>query len=396
MDSISPGTARPTPPPVVEPMRGRHRSDFILSAVWIVPVLVAAAQKVARGRLGEGPAAGWGVAIVDQLPLWAPLFVLTPSLLIFIRRVPFDRARLARSSFAYGSAILLASFLFLVLSSVLAIPIEGRQLSVGAVSSAVGGTLIRSFHLRLFMIGAVVAAGFALENERRLRERRIQAFRLSGQLAEARLATLSTQLQPHFLFNTLHSIASLVDDDPKAAQEMIAALGDLLRHSLQGADRPTTSLHRELEVVDLYLAIEQVRFQDRLRVERDLAAEALSAELPTLLLQPLVENAIRHGIARRQQAGRLVLRARVEADRVEIVVQDDGAGLAAWEQRGRPVGVGLRNTRQRIEQLYGEDASLALEPVEPHGTRVRVTVPYRLAEDLRDGDRPPGVLARRS
>ena len=377
-------------------MRGRHRSDFILSAVWIVPVLVAAAQKVARGRLGEGPTAGWGVAIVDQLPLWAPLFVLTPSLLIFIRRVPFDRARLATSSLAYGSAILLASFLFLVLSSVLAIPIEGRQLSVGAVSSAVGGTLIRSFHLRLFMIGAVVAAGFALENERRLRERRIQAFRLSGQLAEARLATLSTQLQPHFLFNTLHSIASLVDDDPKAAQEMIAALGDLLRHSLQGADRPTTSLHRELEVVDLYLAIEQVRFQDRLRVERDIATEALSAELPTLLLQPLVENAIRHGIARRQQAGRLVLRARVEADRVEIVVHDDGAGLAAWEQGGRPIGVGLRNTRQRIEQLYGEAASLALEPVEPHGTRVQVTVPYRLAEDLHDGDRAPGVRARRS
>ena len=348
---------------------------LILSAAWVLPVILAAAQEVARGQLGEGQPVGWLEAVGRQIPFWAPLIGLAPMLLAFVRRFPFDRRRWARDSLVHLGVILLAGLLFLVLSAFMALPLEGRALSAKNVANAVAAMSIRTLHFHLFMVGAVLAAIYAIENNRRLREREVHASRLRGQLAEAQLATLSAQLQPHFLFNTLHSISSLVEEDAKAAQEMIAALSDLLRHGLQGDKRQLISLEQELVTIDLYLQIEKIRFQDRLREDRQVSKEALATPVPSLLLQPLVENAIRHGIARRQDSGLLEIRGNVHEGRLMLEVLDDGAGLGDWEREGRLEGVGLSNTRRRLAGLYGGRASLTLTVRPPHGSRAMVSIP---------------------
>ena len=348
---------------------------LLLLAGWVVPVLLAAVQTVTRGIVGEGQEIGWWAAVARQLPFWTPLAVLSPVLFAYARRFPFDRRRPLRSSAQILVTLLVAGFLLLAASALLAVPLEGRAFTYSNVANTTGAMLIRSYHFYLFMVGAALAVGHALENHRRARDRALAASRLSGQLAEARMAGLAAQLQPHFLFNTLHSISSLVDEDPAMAQEMITALGDLLRHRLDGSTEPLTSLAEELATLDLYLAIEKIRFSDRLRVHRDIASEALEIVVPSLVLQPLVENAIRHGIASREGAGELRIAARAEGDRLVLEVEDDGAGLERWERAGRPRGLGLVNTEERLRELYGTGGRLALEPRDPHGTRVRVTLP---------------------
>ena len=193
------------------------------------------------------------------------------------------------------------------------------------------------------------------------------------ELNEAQLQALKMQLHPHFLFNTLHSISSLIDIDPKSAQKMVAQLGTLMRSTLEQKDRSSVLVEEEVAYVKDYLAIEQVRFQDRLTIEYEIDPKAAKIEVPYLILQPLVENAIKHGIQDLQEDGLVKVCVKIHKDRLEMSVQDNGLG-ASGNKPG--MGLGLTNVSRRLEQFYDNDFELEYGPVQPKGFRVFMSVPF--------------------
>ena len=234
-----------------------------------------------------------------------------------------------------------------------------------------------SLHYELLSYAGVAAVAHWFEIYHRYRERELQAAQLETQLARAHLQALEMQLQPHFLFNTLNSISELVHDDPVAAELMVAQLGDLLRMTMAGDGRQEVPLSRELELVGAYLEIERTRFQDRLSVKKQVEPDVTDALVPTLLLQPLVENAVRHGLSPRVAPGTVTLTARRVGDRLRLTVRDDGRGLPPEGERRERVGVG--NTRSRLRQAYGGAHRFELAEAPGGGTLVLIEIPYRPA-----------------
>jgi two-component system LytT family sensor kinase len=209
------------------------------------------------------------------------------------------------------------------------------------------------------------------------RERELLSSQLEAQLANAQLDVLKSQLEPHFLFNTLNSIAALARNDGPAAENMTLQLADLLRASLDAAGVHEVPLEQELSFLQKYIDIQQMRFQDRLIVETDVDPVVLSALVPNLLLQPLVENAIRHGIAPRRDPGLIRLSVWRDPDDLWIEVRDNGVGLSRSRGSPRIEGVGLRNTRARLTQLYNDDHMLVLDDAPGGGCCTRIRLPYR-------------------
>ena len=251
----------------------------------------------------------------------------------------------------------------------------------------------------LIVYFAVLATGIARDIFARYRARHdetvrltAQAAQLQAQLAEARLAVLSAQLNPHFLFNTLHAVSSLVERDPRGVRRMIARLSELLRVTLEGTSEQEIPLSRELELLRLYLDIMEVRFQGKLTLDIDPDDDVKDALVPSFVLQPLVENAVMHGVSNVDGTGRIELRAHRSGDDLVITVRDNGPGLDAQPSlAGAPVehprgpgsgGVGLRTTRARLEQLYGTEHKLSLRPAAEGGTVAEVVLPYHTATDL--------------
>lgn len=224
---------------------------------------------------------------------------------------------------------------------------------------------------------ALVGVCQAITNYRSSQERERRAAELEVRFTRAKLQALRMQISPHFLFNTLNSIATLVYVDPRAADEMLGDLSDLLRRSLDSMDEEIP-LAEELDFIGGYIGIEQKRFGERLRVERNVPDELMNALVPSLILQPLVENAIRHGIEPRRGPGLVSIEARRENEQLHLTVRDDGRGLPGGDP-GIPErhGIGLSNTRARLQGLYGQDQSFALGRVEPHGCRVDIRIPLR-------------------
>jgi len=224
-----------------------------------------------------------------------------------------------------------------------------------------------------FIIYALIVCGhYAYDYYRKYREREIRAVELEGRLAQAELQNLKMQLHPHFLFNTLNSISVLMMRDVGLANRMLIRLSDLLRITLDSAGSQMVSLKQELDFLRGYLEIEQTRFQDRLTVKIDVSAAALDARVPNLILQPLVENAIRHGITIRTGAGLVQIRAAVEDGTLQMQVSDDGPGLDHAFKKG----IGLTNTEARLKQLYGAAHKFKLENLPSGGLLVTIAVPY--------------------
>jgi LytS/YehU family sensor histidine kinase len=220
----------------------------------------------------------------------------------------------------------------------------------------------------------LVGATHALHYYERFRERELRATQLEAELAQSQLQRLKMQLQPHFLFNALNAISTLIETDPEAADRMLSQLASLLRESLR-ADAPhEVSLREELSFLDRYLEIEKTRFADRLRVSFAVDPDILDARVPSLLLQPLVENAIRHGVSRRADGGRVDVRAWRENGSLRLEVRDDGPGLpeAAFESSG----IGLANTRARLERLHGADYRFELANLPEGGALASVRFPF--------------------
>jgi two-component system, LytTR family, sensor kinase len=197
------------------------------------------------------------------------------------------------------------------------------------------------------------------------------------QVARAELQFLRAQLHPHFLFNALNAISGTVRSDPERARTMIARLGVLLRRALDHTDETDGTVQGEIELLEAYLDIEQVRFGDRLQVVWTIAAETLHARMPSLLLQPIVENAVRHGVAPRSAPGQVRIATCRSGNRLELVVEDDGVGFRP--DPSEVPGVGLTNTRSRLQHAYGSDHRFNISPVEPRGVRVEISLPWRMA-----------------
>jgi two-component system LytT family sensor kinase len=224
----------------------------------------------------------------------------------------------------------------------------------------------------------IVLIAQAVWYQKRFREREVRTFELEAQLAKAHLQALKSQLQPHFLFNTLHSISALMLTDVQAADRMMTRLSDLLRMSLENNGVQETSLSRELEFVGGYLEIEKVRFEERLEVVLEIPPDTLDARVPHLLLQPLVENAVRHGISRRSAAGEIRIGASHDDHSLYLRVRDNGPGLGEHEARPGKVGLGLVATRERLQTLYGSDQSVDVRSLPEGGAEACVRIPFRM------------------
>ncbi|HKP82896.1 MAG TPA: histidine kinase [Pyrinomonadaceae bacterium] len=228
------------------------------------------------------------------------------------------------------------------------------------------------FHQGLTIYWTTLVVAHALYYYRGLRKGEAQTARLTAQLAQAQLQALKMQIHPHFLFNTLNSIAALLHKDVEAADRMIARLGDFLRLTLKSSDTQIVDFEQELEFLKCYLDIERIRFQDRLTVEMDIDSHALTAMVPNLILQPIVENAVRHGVARQTHPGHITIRARREGERLIMRVEDNGPGLNA---KSNGSGIGISNTRARLEQFYGSDFSFQITNSAERGASVTLEIP---------------------
>jgi len=212
----------------------------------------------------------------------------------------------------------------------------------------------------------------------RFKERELRATQLEGQLTKAHLQALKSQLQPHFLFNTLNSISALMMTDVAAADRMMASLGDLLRMSLNEDGSPMTTLAREIEFLSVYLEIERIRFEDKLRVRVDAAPDCLDAEVPHLLLQPLVENAVKHGISKLSEPGEVEIISRRDGSHLQIFIRDSGPGLSVPDALTSTSGLGLRISKERLSTLYGSEQAFEIRNRAEGGVEVSVRIPFSM------------------
>jgi two-component system, LytTR family, sensor kinase len=241
----------------------------------------------------------------------------------------------------------------------------------------------------------IVLIAHAVSYYQRFREREHRTAQLEGQLARAHLQRLKSQLQPHFLFNTMHSISALMLSDVRAADRMMTLLSDLLRMSLENEDLQITTLSRELEFVNGYLEIEKVRFEGRLTIVFNIASETLDADVPHLLLQPLVENAVQHGISRLSAAGEIRITASHCNRDLHLTVEDNGPGLVSPSGRQSRAGLGLKMTRERLQTLYGDDQSVDIRDTSRGGVRVSVRIPFRALSRLLTHEKSEGRVRGR-
>ncbi|MBL0313572.1 MAG: histidine kinase [Holophagaceae bacterium] len=213
----------------------------------------------------------------------------------------------------------------------------------------------------------------------RYKDRQLAASQLEAKLSQAQLQALKMQLNPHFLFNTLNAVSALMHSDPSTADRMLLKLGNLLRLNLEQSPEQETSLEQEIAFLEGYLEIEQLRFGDRLRVQIEVPKPLLGAQVPTFVLQPLVENAIKHGLSDRASGGTIHIRARQDGQRLFLEVEDDGSG-APGTHRGTGIGIGTQNTRSRLAQLYGEEHSFELKFPPAGGALAQISLPLSLTK----------------
>jgi two-component system, LytTR family, sensor kinase len=318
-----------------------------------------------EGLRGRDP---FGFRLVHMLPPWLIVAALVPAIGAFVRRRPLAFRWWAFLSHGFAAA------LFAVVHMTLLAAFDSFRAGARPMATTLRGLLGFHFVFDVLLYFAIAGAVQAILSARALRKREADALKLQASLAEARLAALRSQLNPHFLFNVLNTAAMLAregkNDDTVA---VLARLSELLRYVLREGRSGTATLGDELQFLRGYLELEQVRFADRLQVRFDTDPGLEPVRLPSLLLQPLVENAVRHGIARRPGAGRIEIRVRRDGSKIRLEVCDDGPGLAPGAAEK---GIGVRTTRERLLHRYGAEAALVLGAAPDGGTSAVVTLPW--------------------
>jgi two-component system, LytTR family, sensor kinase len=320
-----------------------------------------------------GNPVSWSRALAYSLADWYVFAVLSAPAIWLARRVPMERQHWGRGVLTHLAASIAFSLAYISVRGALAT----WQAGAAGLSfeQSFRALLIKTWHFNLLVYWVIIAVTQAFTYAKRLRERELRAADLEKRLTEARLQALQMQLNPHFLFNTLHAISSLMHQDVEAADRMLVRLSDLLRRALESTDTQEVPLREELDFLSRYSEIEQTRFGDRLRIDMEIAPETLEALVPNLVLQPLLENAIRHGIEPHARPGRITVTSQRDGNSLRLLVRDNGAGLNG----GGAEGVGLANTRARLVQLYGDRQRFTLENAPEGGALVRVVLPYHTA-----------------
>ncbi|MGH9937102.1 MAG: sensor histidine kinase, partial [Blastocatellia bacterium] len=299
----------------------------------------------------------WRVALRWDLSGWLVWVPLIPLVLWLTDRLPINRENWPKRVLLYAPLGLLLSLIRTFFPLLVYLVFVSNMGSLKQWLARKPYFIVTDFLFAFVFYGLVLTFGQARNYYRRYREEELHTSQLEAQLARAELRALKMQLHPHFLFNTLHSISALQLEDVAAAQKMTARLGDFLRMTLENAGLQEVPLRREIEFLKCYLDIEQVRFGRRLTAVIEVEPEALETPAPNLILQPLVENAIRHGLAPRPAPGLIHVSAKRERGRLKIVISDNGCGLTQSGNGADRVkeGLGLQNTRARLQQLYGSN-----------------------------------------
>lgn len=358
------------------PLRPAELAAIIL--FWVFLAGLNAAGRFIDPRIPERPEIASAVLTLSfiEYAIWALLTV--PIVWLAHRFTIASSQRASRVLLLIAAGVVVAILVDAVLLQfrVHMLPPPPGRVPRGVVSHIIRFEFLDDFMVYLAVLGAALARDYFLRYQARLEETtRLQsrAARLEAQLAEARLDALRTQLNPHFLFNTLNAVSTLVERDPRGVRRMIARLGELLRHTLDEKNEQEITLERELDLLRRYLDIMEVRFQGRLSVTLDVADDVRDALVPNLILQPLVENALKHGASTTDGEGRVTVSARRNDGVARLEVRDNGPGPVPQSGEG---GVGLRNTVARLEQLYGTKQRFSLRPAEGGGTIAEIELPY--------------------
>jgi len=365
----------------------------VMAAFWmLVAVLFSAVFYFATAA--ENPSVSWGRVLVSQLVHWGLWIGFTPLVLWIARQVPLERnpvdraglsraaAQAPRAGNRWGRWILIhlgagvgVGLVHLSLAAIGYFLIQPFSREDSGFLDVLLGLLSSLLIIEMCIYWAVLGVGYAVDYYRKYKEGEVHASRLEAQLAQAQLQALRMQLHPHFLFNTLNTVSTLVRTNRNAAAtDMIAGLSELLRLTLESSSAQEVSLKQELDFLERYLDIEQIRFGDRLRVRMEIEPGTLHAAVPNLVLQPLVENAIRHGIARRAEGGVVEIRAERTNGVLRLQVRDDGPGLPEGDPPGE--GVGLSNTMARLERLYGNAQRVTLANADEGGALITLELPF--------------------
>jgi two-component system, LytTR family, sensor kinase len=374
--------AAPAPLPSTRGLPSWAVRLLALLAIGAVPGLTSATSMYFVIHAKE-PAYTYWLAVKSHLPGWEYWALVAPLVLLLGRSFPWGptpRRWAAIPVHLLAVAMLGVGHVFVTFMSG---RWSGQPYYDGAFLERLPVMFAKNLHIELLTYLCILALGYALDFHGRLREREVRAAVLEMQLAQAQVEALKMQLHPHFLFNTLNTISVLVrKQDAQGSLRMLNGLSELLRVTLETGDRPFVSLKAEVEFLEKYLDIQKTRFQDRLRVSFEISPETLDAKIPSLLLQPLVENAVKHGINERGDSGAVTLRAHREGTRLIVEVLDDGPGpCSQWEERK---GIGVANVEARLAQRYPGNHRFALERREPCGTRASIEIPF---EEHRDRER---------
>jgi two-component system, LytTR family, sensor kinase len=359
----------------------------LLLIVGVATLLSALSSALAFSFAYGSTTASLVRAVFLNTTYWFTWALLAPAILSLARRFRFERRTWITATAVHAPAMLVACFLHIALT-------VGARLAAGygrpgwSFWMTVRDSYLTQVDWEMMTYFAIVGVSQAVHYQRAALRRQLESARLETSLVEARLQALQRQLHPHFLFNTLHGVSALMHRDVEAADRMIALLADLLRASLN-IRSPEIPLKDELDLLGRYLDIERVRFGPRLTVTYDIEPEALDARVPSLILQPLVENAIEHGIAPKGGTGHVDISARREGGRLWLEVRDDGVGLCEDVFEARRRGIGVSNTESRLRHLYGPAHRFEFVRRGSRGLSVRVVVPWRA--DSPTTDRRPEV-----
>jgi two-component system LytT family sensor kinase len=348
---------------------------LLIFIAWTLFGLFFASQSYLN-QVYRGREASWSQSLLSWMPCAYSWALLTPAILYLARRLPFARRRWLRPLVSHSLLAVFFSLFALAVYVVLRKLLLWNDPQATSPVKAYENLAVAEFHAGILNYCAVVCINYALDYYRKYRERELAAAQLESQLAQAQLDALKKQLQPHFLFNTLNTVAILMEEDASAARDMLVQLSDLLRATLDGAKSHEVSLKQELEFIEGYLEIERMRFHDRLTVKMHIDPKTLNARVPDLILQPIVENAIRHGIAPRSEAGVIEIRAERLNGSLHLQVRDNGRGLQSEPNSAAQGGVGISNTQARLAQLYGANHRFEMLNGAEGGLCVNITIPF--------------------
>lgn len=345
------------------------------AGIWVFWTLVglAFASQFYLSSTMLGRAVTWSQAIGYSLGDWYVWAVVSIPVLWLARRYPPEGPQPWRTAAIHLGAALVCSLVYVLLRSLVGV-VHSRVLDEPVTFAEVfQPLLVKTYPFNLLVYGVIVALSHAIDYYRKYHERTVHALELEKHLTEARLQSLLRQLKPHFLFNTLNGIASLMHSDVNAADKMLVRLSELLRLTMHHPGQPLTKLRDEIAFIEKYLEIERIRFRDRLTVEIAAAPDTLEVDVPSLIIQPLVENAIRHGLEPQARPGRITVESRREGDGLILLVRDNGGGLPPGGFKRE--GIGLTNTRERLRELYGDRHRFELANHPAGGLEVRMLIP---------------------